>query len=42
MAEPSCPTLAIVEVLDDIELHLFDWHEHHLRDSLARLYLVAF
>ena len=40
MAEAPVPTIADVELVDDIELNLLDRHENHLCDALARLNLV--
>ncbi len=40
MAEAPGTTLTVVEILDDIELHLFYWQEHHLSDPLARPNIV--
>ena len=41
MSEPPVSPIAVVELLDDLEAHLLDGHEHHLGDALSRLYLVA-
>ena len=42
MAEAPRSTLAIVEFLDDIKLHLLYRHEHHLCNPLAGFDLVTF
>jgi len=39
MAESSGTTLTIFKVFDDVELNLFNRHEQHLCNSLARLNL---
>jgi len=42
MAEAPDPAFAVVEIFDDVELHLLNRHEYHLGDPLAWLDLVAF
>lgn len=41
VAKSAGPALTLIEFLDDLEVHLHDRDQHHLRDALAGLYNEA-